>query len=577
MDALRQAEESKVYQDAAVEAAGCDFDELLDRWRELQNAIESAIWAEPSKTEIEPAMQITITGRRSVFDLFAEGHDWDEAERLAEIETTRTIELPECPAGKLPECDLPELQSRRDAFAVAIDTWEKGLDANLTDEEIQNDLLTWAESLRSSPREVLPTLATFTPPTFPAFEGEPGPLPRHLLEVPGLVSEVAEFSLSTAKRRQPLLSLFGAIALLATLIGRKMQDIYGTRSNLQIITVVESGAGKDQPRGINSEILIRAQLDKLEGPEEVASDAGLFKMLSEHEVRLWQCDEFGRFLATTGNARSSPHLYAIPSALMRLYTSAGKLFRPKAYGDSKHNLTIDQPCLILYGTSTPDALYAALSADTISDGFLGRCLIVEGQENPQRQMIPKRPIPEDIMARVGYWGQYRAGDGNLEDRHPEPFVVPSTLEARIVFEHLANAIDRNRRSKDRGSALWARTEEKANQLALVYACSANPEQPIIDGAAASWAAEMSYRLTARMVYLASIWVSSNEQESKQQKVLRLIKAAGKISQRDLSRKTQWLKSRERQEILNGMYEAGMVRQIEQGTKTKPLIMWESCQ
>lgn len=182
--------------------------------------------------------------------------------------------------------------------------------------------------------------------------------------MPQFVRDVVQFNLSCAKRPQPELALAGAIALAAVIIGRKVRDEFGTRPNVQIIAVAESGAGKDHARQINDRILSETKCSHLLGPEEVASDAGLFTMLQNSPSVLWQADEFGRFLKTTNSVKNASHLFAVPSALMRLFTSAGKdSFRPKAYGDPRKNLTINQPHLVLFATTTPETLFSALSQE----------------------------------------------------------------------------------------------------------------------------------------------------------------------------------------------------------------------
>ncbi|MDG2360561.1 MAG: bifunctional DNA primase/polymerase [Planctomycetaceae bacterium] len=51
--------------------------------------------------------------------------------------------------------------------------------------------------------------------------------PPHLLKVPGFVGQVTQYMLSTAKRPQPVLSLWAALCLQAVLCGRKIRDPFG--------------------------------------------------------------------------------------------------------------------------------------------------------------------------------------------------------------------------------------------------------------------------------------------------------------------------------------------------------------
>jgi hypothetical protein len=47
----------------------------------------------------------------------------------------------------------------------------------------------------------------------------------------------------------------GALALQATLAGRKVRDPGDNRTNIYILGLAHSSAGKDRPRKINAEIL----------------------------------------------------------------------------------------------------------------------------------------------------------------------------------------------------------------------------------------------------------------------------------------------------------------------------------
>lgn len=561
------------YAKTAAEAAKMtDLEDLLESQAEAQEAVELAYWGTPSSPDDPP--EVT---------------SWESEGRVY----TLTV-----PGGEYrilgDDLTLARARGRRDALELARDTWFAGLDSAFEEEDIEDALTRWAQAVAAGQRLARPAVTLDVvmvpgmvrvaepPPAEEQLEeeqerldGDPGALPDHLLTVPGFIEQVVEFNLSTAKRPQPALALAGALCLQAVLIGRKLRDEFGSRSNVQFIGVASTGKGKDWARSVNSDVLTQSLLDRLDGPEEVASDSGLYQMLSDHPCLIWQIDEFGRFLQCTESAQKS-YLFNVVSGLMKLYTSAGKLYRPKAYGDAKSNLTIDQPCLILHASTTPDALFQSLSAKAVHDGFLGRCLIIEGDEKPPRQMVPERPVPTPIIETAKFWGSYRTGPGNIEDQHPEPTIVRASSDAEAVFEALAETADQRQAAGGRGSAVWTRAEQKARQLALIYAASANRETPVIDIAAATWACDFTSYLTSRMVHLCSIYVSANEQENRQQKVLRIIKdAGGRIGQRELSRATQWLKARERLEILHNMMEAGLIRQATNKTATKTGVVWEA--
>ncbi|GAG25492.1 unnamed protein product, partial [marine sediment metagenome] len=256
---------------------------------------------------------------------------------------------------------------------------------------------------------------------------------------------------------------------------RKVQDPRGNRTNLYIVGVAPSGRGKDHARKVNKNVLFHAGLGHLEGNEDFASDSGLLKAVELQPAILFQVDEIGRMLKTIGDARHS-YLYNISTVLMKLYSSADTVFHGKAYADHQRNAEIDQPCVVLYGLTVPEYLFDSLTVENLSDGFLARLMIFEVTDNPRRQRVPQRPVPHSIIEAARWWGDF-IRSGNLAQQHPEPVVVEYTDEAGMLFDALADRVEAEAEHGDLpAQTLWARVEEKACRLALVYACSRDREQ-----------------------------------------------------------------------------------------------------
>jgi hypothetical protein len=377
---------------------------------------------------------------------------------------------------------------------------------------------------------------------------DPGPFPDHLLRVPGFIELVVAHNLATATRPQPVLALAAAICLQAVLAARKVRDERGNRTNLYCVGVAPSGAGKDNARKVNKNILFAADMVEHEGNEDLASDAGLVTAVEAQPAILFQIDEFGRFLRTIGDPKKAPHLFNVLTALMKLYSSADTVFRGKAYADKKRNKVVDQPCVSVYGTTVPEHFFESLTADSLSDGFIARLLVFEAAETPARQRARATGVPDVIKQAAEWWGS---------------------------FDALAAMVDAELGKPDEtGRSLWARAEEKACRLALIYACSANAQKPVIDEGAARWACELSSYLTRRMLYIAHEWVADGVFDARQKRVVRVVrKAGGKISRSELCRKTQWLTQRERQEVIDNLLETQQLRQEEESTATRPRVWY----
>ena len=406
---------------------------------------------------------------------------------------------------------------------------------------------------------------------------DPGPFPQHLLAVPGFIADVVAYNLATATRPQPTLALAAAICLQSVLAARKVRDERGNRTNVYCVGVAPSGAGKDHARKVNKNILFQAGLNRLEGNEDLASDAGLVTAVEHQPAILFQLDEFGRFLRTIGDPKKAPHLFNLLGALMKLFSSADTVFRGKAYADKKRNRVVDQPCVSVYGTTVPEHFFESLTIDSLNDGFIARLLVFEADATPARQRAGEQPVPDAILDAARWWGEYRPG-GNLRDEHPQPAEIQCTDAAGQRFDQLAAMVDVEMAKPDAdGRSLWARAEEKACRLALLYACSADRQRPSIDADAARWACELSEYLTRCMLYVAHEWVADGLFDARQKRVLRIIRREnGRIGRSDLCRKTQWLTQRERQEVIDNLIETGQIRVVQTPTATRPRVEYELC-
>lgn len=351
----------------------------------------------------------------------------------------------------------------------------------------------------------------------PERTSDPGPFPEHLLVVPGFIEQVVEHNLKTAHRKQPSLALAAAICLQAVLAGRKIRDYRDNRTNVYVVGVSESGTGKEHARKVNNQAIFQAGAE-LEGPEELASDTGLVSALENRPAMLTQIDEFGKFLRVLANPQKAPHLYAVIGLLLKLYSSANRIFQGKAYADADKTKTIDQPNLVLYGTGVPGDFFQALTVESLQDGLVGRFLVFEGMQ-AQREKPETVGIPNEILQTVRWWSKYSPG-GNLANVHPEPAVVDTNDEAKVVFEQLGNRIDRGMANEGTWQrSVLSRCEEKACRLALVYAASANHERLVIDGAAARWACDTAEYLTMRLIHLGRSHVSDGAFDALQKRVL----------------------------------------------------------
>lgn len=397
-----------------------------------------------------------------------------------------------------------------------------------------------------------------SPPEQPVEErADPGPTPEELLDVPGFVHDVMQYSLDNAPYPDRALAFAGALSLQALLAGRKVRDAADNRTNLYVVALANSGAGKDFPRKTNERILLHAGMAECLG-DEIGSSEGMLDDLEVTPSLLFQTDEIDYLMQAMNQPKESRY-QRIMQALLKLFTSANGLYiKRKKVG--KLRGYIDQPCVCLFGTAIPDSFYKALSLKMLTNGWFARLLILETPRRGEgREEEAVADVPRPLLETADWWAGFRPGaQGNLQEFHPVPKRVETTPEAAKRFKEFKRESNSEYRvgediANQARMAIWARAVEKARKLALIYACSANNEAPLIGTEAADWACRLVGHQTRRMLFMAGLHVSESDFEAKCKRVLEVLHqwrnrhGDAWMPFRDLGRKLRWSR-REHDEI-----------------------------
>jgi Bifunctional DNA primase/polymerase, N-terminal/Primase C terminal 1 (PriCT-1) len=341
---------------------------------------------------------------------------------------------------------------------------------------------------------------------------DPGPLPDELLRVPGFVSEVMDYTLQTAPYPNVVMAFGGALALQAVLAGRKVRDPGDNRTNLYLLGLAHSSAGKDMPRKVNTEILHSIGLESCIGGR-FASGEGIQDALFTEPCMLFQTDEIDGMLQSINKARDARH-ENIMGTLLTMYSSSDSVFPMRRKAGKEAPGSIDQPCLVVFGTAIPRHYYEALSDRMLTNGFFARMLILECGKRSPGQEPGIQELPARVLETARWWADFRPGRGNLSSWHPSPRIVPHTDEAKgIIIETRLEAEAEYAGAEESGDAVgttaWGRVSEHARKLALIYAVSEDHDRPEIGKAAAEWASRFVIHLTRRKLFMARAYVADN--------------------------------------------------------------------
>lgn len=368
-------------------------------------------------------------------------------------------------------------------------------------------------------------------PLFP----NPGPVPDKLLSIPGFIDDVVKLSMQSAPYPNRVLSFTGALALLAFLVGRKVQDKRDNRSNIYLIALADSGTGKDHPRKVNFNIAFRAGVAGAIG-DAFASGEGLEDALFMHPSMLFQADEFDCIFNTMKYSKDN-RAESINEKLLKFYGASNTIYplRKKASAKKKdgtvHEIAhIVNPNLVLLGTAIPQYFYESLSRRVLENGLVARCIIVEAGKRGEAGN-PQPITPSDSLIRAATYLANLDVNGNLTNEYPKPLIITETPEATAALREVQLECDRRynfyeAQNEGAAKALWARAHEKVCKLAMLHGISSNVYNPLITDKSVKWAWKFIDHLTRRMLYMADRYVYENIFDEKCQRAIRKLQEHG---------------------------------------------------
>lgn len=376
--------------------------------------------------------------------------------------------------------------------------------------------------------------------------------PDLVYNAPGLVGQLARWIIDTSLYPQPILALAAAIPAIGIVMGHRVATETNLRTNFFTLGIAESGAGKEHARRCVSRLFTATNMkDFVLG--DPASAVAVINAVKRSDGRgLMMIDEFGRFLDSMKGRNAASHVKMITTNMMYMFNAAGDTFIGQEYANNDMaggRSDIVNPCLGVYATSVPSRFYGALSNEDAFDGFLSRWLVFETSRFDIDPVIGRTigDVPPLLADEIVWWGQQDTRSMTGYDPRVVPLKTPSLYYAYIRDCRRRMAEGKNPVEK----AFWNRAAEHAAKLALVAHTGAD-----IDDATFDWAVSLAGAQTQAMIDNIEANLSENGYEADLKRVLKVIEHETPKS--DITRKTQWLDRRRRQDILDNLVESGKV-------------------
>lgn len=366
----------------------------------------------------------------------------------------------------------------------------------------------------------LPTPAMHPDPFNPAAAG-------------GLLEQITEWITETAILPVRELSLASSVALLAGIFGKFALGPTNAGVNVFMTTLLATAGGKGHPPKA-----IRTLADKCGSMGAVTngdptSYSAIERMLRKNSSTVITMDEFGITLQDVNAKHKNGVAASIRKFLLAIYDQANSSFDGRIYASSetkKDDGPIQGPALTVLGMTTATTLYAGLSADSVSDGFLNRFVFItstrdsEGVKPPKLNKDGKPPLllvtalqsaitafpkPKLLVAAKKQVPFEGGEEGEAYRRWAEIF----------MWQHHASWQETERNINGRAA-------ENSLRLATVRAISRNPAEPAVTSEDVEWGWAIVHRSIQIITQGAERHMSASPAEALRKSIVEVLRDAG---------------------------------------------------
>lgn len=218
---------------------------------------------------------------------------------------------------------------------------------------------------------------------------------------PGLLKDIANYTLNSAFREYSNVALATAFACVATCAQSSVLLEEGMPLSLYQVVLMEASAGKKPYLNAVKDIL--GAVDRRLICAELASNYGLLAELYCWNSRIFIRDEIQDFLGKVAGAQNV-FLSEIISTIKELFDGPSALYGSAIKASCMPDILY--PKFSLYGVGTPDKFKAMMNSDMFDGGFISRLMIwqedaVAGKHGVKLAKDVPRGIVEQLSDLVG--------------------------------------------------------------------------------------------------------------------------------------------------------------------------------
>jgi hypothetical protein len=349
--------------------------------------------------------------------------------------------------------------------------------------------------------------------------------------VPGAIGDIIDWIVATARRPNRVLALGTAVAVVGTLIGRRVVGPTRSATHLYVVPIAETAVGKQHVIDTSLRLMRAAKAECHIGPSRFHSGSAVFRRLETMPLMLCSQDEIGAVIRAVTNPNASSHERAIGEVLRSLWgISFGTLVAP-AWATVEDMRPINCPAVSILGVSTSYEFYAALQGESVANGLLNRFLVLATRRRAPDGDPMLDPFVVPLVLREALHQLYLwKGPGSLlHINDPTVTFTPDLLPwanqpAQARYVDFTREVEAYMEQHPEAAAHVARCSETAIRLATIRAAGRWGRGATVDLTDMQWGADLAWRAGLSLLESIQDHVPQNERSEMTDKILGTIRA-----------------------------------------------------
>lgn len=319
-----------------------------------------------------------------------------------------------------------------------------------------------------------------------AIHAEPvASIPEKLLEVPGLVGRVAQWSESRSFVKQPLFDL--AVGLMSVAMASRNKyriGVLDTPLQPYFMCVAPTSCGKENALKSVYYIASRIGLKDYVMKQSQSYHAMLDVLAQPPHTLVWLWDECARYMRSAGKNLGGQEHHVLSHALS-LYGQGGSM-TPGVPARKNPIPPLNYPFFMIMAAAQPEQILQAVTGNDMAEGMINRFILFDAvgafprDNDARRDMFPSH-LENDLNA----FEKIKLPEGEFKDVDFADMEAWQTINDFRTYAREAGS------RQERGSELWGRAAQNAFILGGLVAIGIDKDHPIITREIAQWAVDFS--------------------------------------------------------------------------------------